>query len=432
MRISSILRRGSGVSPPGPRFPGRHIAQLGGTTTMGDCVAALSLLAAPRRLVDGPVIAEYERAFADFIGVRYAYSFAHGRIGLYALLRALGVGEGDEVLLQVPTHVVVPNAIRYAGARPVYVDCRLDNYNIDLEQAERAITPRTKVILLQHSFGIPVDLDAALALARRHGLEVIEDCVHALGARYSGRPVGSFGRAAFFSTEETKTISSTMGGMVTTDDPGLASALADLQRSCARPPQWLTVRYVVKLVAWHLLGQPRVHRYSRGLYERIGRRHPLPRPTTEDELRGLRPPEYARRLSNAQAVLALRQLRRIADNLERRRENADAYDLWLAGQGVPSPLAPSASEPAYVRYPVWVRDREEAVRRGSRNALLGTWFTDVIEEAASAEAIGYREGSCPRAEAAARCLINLPTHPGVAPGDVAAITSALDGLPVRP
>src|SRR5207253_6120147 len=123
-----------------------------------------------RDLVQGPLIAEYEAAFAREVGVRDAVSFASGRVAFYGLLRALCVGPGDEVLLQVPTHVVVVNAIRYTGARPVFVDCSSDTYNIDLGLAERRLTPRAKVLLLQHTFGIPVDMDAALELARRRNV----------------------------------------------------------------------------------------------------------------------------------------------------------------------------------------------------------------------------------------------------------------------
>ncbi|MDQ3854768.1 MAG: DegT/DnrJ/EryC1/StrS aminotransferase family protein, partial [Chloroflexota bacterium] len=231
----------------------RRVALLGGTTTLADCLVAMRYLANAHGLVHGGAIAAYEQAFARQIGVGYGYTFSSGRVGLYGLLRVLGVGPGDEVLLQVPTHIVVANAVRYVGARPVYVDCELDTYNIDLEQAERRITPRTKVLVLQHTFGIPADLDGALALARARGLEVIEDCVHALGATYNGRQVGSFGRAAFFSTEETKTISTTMGGMVVTDDPELAAGVHAFQASCAWPSASLTVRYVLKLVLYHLL-----------------------------------------------------------------------------------------------------------------------------------------------------------------------------------
>ena len=289
----------------------RRVALIGGTTTFDDCLVALRYLADSRQLVQGPAIAEYEGAFAQQVGVRYAYSFCHGRVGLYGLLRGLGIGSGDEVLLQVPTHIVVANAIRYTGARPVYVDCRLDSYNIDLEQAEQRITPRTKALVLQHTFGIPVDLDAALDLTRRHGLDLIEDCVHALGATYDGRPVGSFGRAAFFSSEETKTISTTMGGMVVTDDPELAARVQAFQQSCAHQSIWQAASYILKLVLYHWMTEPHVHQYTRAIYEFFGKRSPLPQPTTNPETSGKRPAKYEQRLSNAQAALALRQLRRL-------------------------------------------------------------------------------------------------------------------------
>src|SRR5881628_2559637 len=275
----------------------RCLALLGGTTRWSDCVEALRYLLTPAQLVQGATIEEYEQAFAGTVGVKYAISFGSGRIGLYGLLRALGVGEGAEVLLSVPTHVVVANAIRYTGARPVYVDCRLEDYNMDLEDAARCITPRSRVLLLQHTFGIPVEMDAALVFARRHNLLVIEDCVHALGARYDGRQVGTFGHAAIFSTEETKTISTVLGGMVVTNDPELASHMRAFQASCARPRRWLAARHLLKFVLYYILTEPHIHRFARIVYERLGRRNPLPVPTTLTERRGQRPPDYKQRLS---------------------------------------------------------------------------------------------------------------------------------------
>src|SRR6267143_4541074 len=231
----------------------RCLALLGGTTRWSDCIEALRYLLTPAQLVRGAKIEEYERIFAGTVGVKYAITFASARIGLYGLLRALGVGEGADVLLSVPSHVVVANAIRYTGARPVYVDCRLEDYNIDLGDAERRITPRSRVLLLQHTFGIPVDMDAALGFARHHNLVVIEDCVHALGARYDGRQVGTFGRAAFFSTEETKTISTVMGGMAVTNDADLASRMRTFQASCNLPRVSLSARYLAKLLVYYML-----------------------------------------------------------------------------------------------------------------------------------------------------------------------------------
>lgn len=425
MTQAAVIASPVQAAPPLVAGGRRRAALLGGTTNLGDVLAAVGYLAHPARLVDGPAIAAYERAFARRVGVRFGISFAAGRVGLFGILHALGIGAGDEVLLQVPTHIVVPNAIRYAGAAPVYVDCELDSYNMDLADAERRITPRTRAIVLQHTFGIPADLDAVLDLARRNGLLVIEDCVHALGARYAGRPVGSFGCAAFFSSEETKTISTTMGGMVVTDDHALATRLRAFQQACAPPPMGLTARYVLKLAAYHVLTQPRLHRYTRALYEAAGRRHPLPRPTAATELRGGRPAGYARRFSNAQAALGLRQLARLDANLAHRRMLADHYCRRLQACGLPVPVHPTPAEPAFVRYPMWVPDRAAAARAAAPHAVLGTWFTSVLEEAESPAAGAYRSGTCPRAEAAARHLVNLPTHPRVTVADADAIVAAV-------
>jgi perosamine synthetase len=406
----------------------RRLAMLGGTTTQYEVGIALRHLVDPRRLVQGPSIAAYEEAFAERIGVRYASSFAMGRVGLYGILRALGIGAGDEVLLQVPTHVVVANAIRYTGARPIYVDIDLDTYNMDLAGAAERRTERTKAIVLQHTFGVPADLDAALQLADKYGLALIEDCVHALGATYGGRQIGSFGRAAFFSTEETKTISTTMGGIVVTDDPELAAAMRGFQESCPWPSAALSARHLLKLILWHGLMEPRVHRFSRSAYELIGERHPLPRPTVDEELRGLRPARYEERLSNGQAAVGLEQLSRLDANLRHRSRVSEAYRQNLAARGIRRPIVPTGAEAAYVRFPVWVENREATERAVASHAALGTWFTSVLEEALTPAHGDYEQGSCPLAEAAARHLVNLPTHPRVEESDVGAILATLDGV----
>ncbi|MGO8949100.1 MAG: aminotransferase class I/II-fold pyridoxal phosphate-dependent enzyme [Ktedonobacterales bacterium] len=403
----------------------RHIALLGGTTTWRDSLTAVRYLFMPHRLAKGPAIAAYERAFATRSGVRWAFSFANGRVGLYGILQALGVGPGDEVLLQAPTHIVVANAIRYLGARPVYVDCDSGAYNMDFAQAERLITPRSRVLLVQHTFGAPADLDAALALTRRHGLALVEDCVHALGATYRGRPVGSFGQAAFFSSEETKIISTTFGGMATTDDPAIAARLQVFQERCGWPSRLQAARCVLKFAVYRILMDPYLHRPMRALYELMGRRLPLPRPTSPDEERGERPDGYLCRLSNAQAALGVRQLRTLDQNLAHRRLIAETYERALTAHDVPvSRLSPHVRA-AYVRYPVWAPDRAAAVRAVNRYALPGLWFRSVLEDGASPSAGGYQPGSCPRAEAAAQHLINLPTHPRVTVADAQLIASAL-------
>ena len=403
----------------------RRLALLGGTTSARDCLTASSFLLRPWQLSVGDSIRQFEGEFARRIGVGNALSVVHGRVALYGILRALGVGAGDEVLVPVPTHVVVPNAVRYTGARAVYVDCSLETYTIDVAAAERRVTGNTKAMLVQHTFGIPADLDALGELARRHDLHVIEDCVHSLGASYRGRPVGSWGRAGFFSTEETKTISTTMGGMAITDDPALAAELREFGSTCRVPPRGQTMSYLAKLVAYHLLTEPHVHVYAWPLYERLGRRQLLGEATAPEERRGERPPGYNQRLSNAQAAVGLRQLRRLDANLAHRCQIAAIYERELRESSVVLPRPPEHADPVYLRFPVRVRDRDAVRRAVLPLAVPGRWFTSVLQDSSSPAAVGYEPGSCPNAETVAQDLVNLPTHPRVTPVEAQKIATAV-------
>ena len=387
---------------------------MGGTTTAADCAIALRFLTGRKDLVDGPSVPRFEQAFAQRIGVRHAISLATGRVGLHATLAALGVGAGDEVLLPAPTHIVVANAVRYLGATPVYVDCDPHTFAMDVDRAAAAVSRRTRAIVVQHTFGIPAPLASISALGEAHDIPVIEDCVHALGATWKGRPLGSFGRAAFFSTEETKMISTTLGGVVVTDDDRLAEALRAFQSTCA-PPSNATVRNrLLKLLAYHLLTWPPAHGASRSLYELAGRRHPLPLPVTDAECGGGLPIDYASRFSNAQAAIGIRQLTGLEANLAHRRAIAAIYAEELGA--VVSP-ATGDGEPSFVRFPVLTGDRAAATKALRSRTVVGTWFTSVLEEATSPTAGGYVPGSCPTAEWVCRHLVNLPTHQRVRPTD---------------
>lgn len=414
----------------------RLLAHNWGSTTLGDCAAIVRRLARPSRLAVGSEIERYEAEFAERIGVRHAVSFSAGRLALYGIIKALNLGPGDEVLLQAPTHIVVPNAIRFTGATPVFVDCSDDDYNMDFGSAAERVTKDTRLLLLQHTFGVPADLDAACAFAEANDLVLIEDCVHALGARFNGQPVGSIGRAAFFSTEETKTISSTMGGMAVTDDDELAAALRAFQAACAIPSRSLVARYMAKQLVYHLFTHPRIHRFTRPIYMWLRERpitHLAPGPTGSDETHGGRPAFYEMRFSNGQAAIARRQLRRLDANIAHRNAIANRFAAALPALGFTVPRPAKGAEPAYVRFPTRVADRALAMQTAKASTILGRWFTSVLEESATTDAGGYVDGSCPRAELAARELVNLPTHQRVNDADAAALIEVFAQIaPARP
>jgi perosamine synthetase len=171
----------------------------------------------------GRFVREFEAAFAEATGCRYGVACANGTTALHLALAALGVGPGDEVVLPTFTMIATANAVRYAGGTPVLVDAERDTWNLDVARLGDALSPRTRGIVVVHTYGHPVDMDPVLELAARRGLWVLEDAAEAHGARYRGRPAGSLGRAAAFSFYANKIITTGEGGMVTTSDAALAA-----------------------------------------------------------------------------------------------------------------------------------------------------------------------------------------------------------------
>lgn len=181
------------------------------------------------RLSLGPKLGEFESLVAEDIGVPYALAVSSGTAGLHLCLCAMGIGEGDEVLVPSFTFIAAANAIRYMRAIPIFVDVESPTLNMDPQQIEQAITPRTRAIVVVHTFGVPAQLDAILAIARKHNLLVIEDACEAIGAEYKGQPVGSFGDAAVFAFYPNKQITTGEGGVVVTRDASLARQIKALR-----------------------------------------------------------------------------------------------------------------------------------------------------------------------------------------------------------
>ncbi len=187
----------------------------------------------------GPKLLEFEGNLAEFVGAEDAIAVSSGTAGLHLCIRALGSGEGDEVIIPSFTFIAVANAVRYEKAVPVFVDIEPQTLNLDPAQLEAAITARTKAILLVHTFGCPAALSEILATARRHQLFVIEDACEAFGAEYDGRKVGTFGDAGVFAFYPNKQITTGEGGAVVTVDPRLASRIRALRnQGRTNPDDW--------------------------------------------------------------------------------------------------------------------------------------------------------------------------------------------------
>jgi dTDP-4-amino-4,6-dideoxygalactose transaminase len=172
-----------------------------------------------------PAVAEFEAAFARHHGAKHCITTVNGTTSIEAALRALGVGPGDEVIVPPYTFIATAAAVRVVGATPVFADIEPDTYNLSATAVEAAISPRTKAIIPVHFAGLPVDLDALLPLAQKHGLAVIEDAAHAHGSRWKGQPVGALGNVGSFSFQSSKNLSSGEGGALLTNDDDLADRM---------------------------------------------------------------------------------------------------------------------------------------------------------------------------------------------------------------
>ena len=181
------------------------------------------------RLALGPKTLEFERAMAEYVGVRHAVAVSSGTAGLHLIVRALGLGPGDEVLVPSFTFVASVNAILFEGATPVFVDVDAETYCLDPEDVERKVGPRTRAIMVVDVFGHPAEWDALDAIAARHGLALIDDCCEALGAEYRGRKLGGYGAAGSFAFYPNKQMTTGEGGIVVTDDGDLADACRSMR-----------------------------------------------------------------------------------------------------------------------------------------------------------------------------------------------------------
>ena len=332
------------------------------------------------RLVLGQEGVKFEREMAAYLGVTGGVGVNSGTDAIYIALAALGVKAGDEVITVPNTAVPTVSAIRTLGATPVFVDVRDDDFLMDVEQVEAAITPRTAAIIPVHLYGQCVDLDPLMAIARRHGLKVMEDCAQSQGALYKNHQSGSVGDASSFSFYPTKVLGAYGdGGMVMSND----EAVVGLARS---------LRFYGMETQY----------YS----ERHG---------------------YNSRLDEVQAAILSLKLPRIDGWIERRRAIAARYDRGLAGSGLVLPRESAHNRHTYYVYVVeHPTDRDGVLERLARRDINCNvsyrWPIHIMRGSAD---LGYREGQFPVAERKAQRIFSLPMYPHLQDEEVDTVIEAL-------
>jgi len=342
-------------------------------------------------------VKELEDNFKNYLGVKYAVSFNSGRSSLFAILKALNLEQGSNVLLQAFTCNAVPNPILWAGLNPFYVDCAND-FNANPEQL------KGDVVIIQHTFGLPSVIPQDRI--------VIEDCAHALGAEIGGRKVGTFGKAGFFSFSRDKVISSVYGGMAVTNDDEIGKKLEELQKQFGQPSLFWIKQQLLHPILLHYIILPLYNFIDLGKVFLILSQwlHILSKAVSWKEKRGLKPDYFPKALPNALAILAQNQFNKLEKFNQHRKEIAEFYYQELAGTNF---ILPEKANSIFLRFAVRHPRAHEIIYDAwhKENILLGDWYTTPIApDDTKMEEMKYAPGICPNAEKLAKETLNLPTH----------------------
>jgi len=363
----------------------------------------------------GAVIEEYRLKFSQIFSASNAFSFWKGRVALYAILKALGVNYGDEVILPGYTCVMDVNPIKYLGAKPVYVDIEPNTFNINADLIEKKITPKTKVIIAQHTYGYVCDMSAILEIANRHNVTVIEDCCLCIGSKYKNRLAGTFGKASYFSFQWNKPFTTGLGGMAVFHDEKLAEAVAHLCENDMISPSFNeVVMLIIQLIAYRTFIYPGTTALAQSLFRWLTRKGIVIGSSSTCEFEPAMANDFFKAMSWVQAKSGIRQLKKIDKNISHRKAMAKLYDELLSGNGwIPRQYDSSVQDPVMVRYPVRIAEKEKALEQtASAGIELGSWFECPLHPIETPlELYDYNIGMCPEAEKAAKEVVNLPVHP---------------------
>jgi perosamine synthetase len=350
--------------------------------------------------------------------VNHVFTFWKGRIALYGILKALGIGSGDTVIVPGYTCAAVAGAVKFVGASSVYADIDPELYSPSLAGYSNALEGHSracvKALILQHTYGIPGDVPRIVDWARKQGIAVIEDCAHAMGTLYRRedgcwQEVGNAGDAAFFSSQWSKPVSTGLGGWLVTSDQGLAERLSCFHdHECAAPSFRELSLLTGQFTAREMFSSPRLYWSAVGAFRMLSQFGIFVGTNEDGEFEGRMPERYAKKMSRIQEWLLKRRLTN-RDLLVRRRNLKSVYDEALHSCGLPTLHISENADPVLLRYPVRVKNKDEVLRQArSSRVEIGDWFNHPLHpREANAEAFGYRQGICPEGERAAKEVVNL-------------------------
>ncbi len=375
-------------------------------------------------------IVEFEKRFAEYIGVNHAIMVPSARMGLYLSLKNLGLNPGDEIILPSFTHYAVPSMILYLGLKPIFVDIDPQTYNLNPNLVKKLITPNTKAIIPTHLYGLPCDMDAILEITKRYNLKVIEDCAQACGAEYKGKKTGSIGDVAYFSLGLTKNITALGIGVVTTDDYELACRIRSEVNSYSPLPRLKLIKRIAEAFLIKVLTTPII--FSIFLFPLITLfiwwfdNDIVGDIFKEEEILFTElPKEYLKsRPVELQAEIGISQMERIEKINQERIENAQILIDTLNGfDKIKIPKLLPYAKQIFVSFPIQAKNRKRLQRE-----LLGKGVdtsSGFIRTCSRMNIFNKFKMDCPISEEIEQNILHLPVYPSLSKKDLLYISESI-------
>lgn len=343
----------------------------------------------------GKNVTEFEKEFANYIGTKHAISVGNGTDALVIALKALGIGEGDEVITSTFTYFASAECISAVGATPVFVDVEKDTFNIDPDKIEEKITEKTKAIIPVHIFGQSADMDKINAIAKKHNLKVIEDACQAVGAKYKGKMIGTLSDVACFSFFPTKNLSCAGdGGMIVTSNDSIATIATALRTHGSGETgqkAYNLLNNITEEIVTSKCGDDTVYNPLKYYNYLIG---------------------YNSRLDAIQAAILRIKLPNLDKWNSRRREIAKIYDEELSGSNVVTPTARKENDSVYHQYVLQSDNREEMLAKLKEKGIAtGVYYPVPLHLQKVYTDLGYKEGDMPVAEYLSHRTFAIPVYP---------------------
>lgn len=360
----------------------------------------------------GKNVTEFEKEFANYIGTKHAISVGNGTDALVIALKALGIGEGDEVITSTFTYFASAECISAVGATPVFVDVEKDTFNIDPDKIEEKITERTKAIIPVHIFGQSADMDKINIIAKKHNLKVIEDACQAVGAKYKGKMIGTLSDVACFSFFPTKNLSCAGdGGMIVTSDDSIATIATALRTHGSGETgqkAYNLLNNITEEVVTSKSGDDTVYNPLKYYNYLIG---------------------YNSRLDAIQAAILRVKLPHLDKWNSRRREIAKIYDEELIDSNVITPIVREENDTVYHQYVLQSDNREEVLAKLKEKGIAtGVYYPVPLHLQKVYTDLGYKEGDMPVAEYLSHRTFAIPVYPELSEEQIQYIVDSIKNV----